>query len=362
MTTDKKIDRKDLQAVYASLNRSFKKTLVFRIGIDAGFFSEFNYLIFTMLYCLEHKIQFKLYSDDANFAYEKGWSDYFEPFCEEVHDRLHARYNVHPPYTSWRKAFREMREKKDLSLLRWRMKSELLACLSKWARFWNRGTPFHYYTQDLLDKIALKNKHYYIPQLGIDGDYVQAYNVMYELVWNLRPAVEKEVETLIRNLSLPAEYVAFQIRGGDKFMEYNLLSVELYLKKLREVVTSVKDIFVLTDDYSLFAELRQKGPEYTWHTFCQKEEQGYYNAAFSQTATVQKKAKMIRFFASVKLLEKASLMVGTITATPCVVIGIRRALKIEWVDFDKDYFFDSIDYSIEKKKTLSEHYLQHRNV
>ena len=78
------MDSVDLLNKYKELNESYKPILVYHVGIDAGFFSEFNDLIFMILYCLEHKIQFKLYSDDANFGIEKGWQDYFEPFCEEV--------------------------------------------------------------------------------------------------------------------------------------------------------------------------------------------------------------------------------------------------------------------------------------
>ena len=65
-------------------NYSFKKVAICHIGIDAGFFCEYSYMLEIMLYCLEHQIQFKLYSKDANFGYEKGWRDYFEPFCVEV--------------------------------------------------------------------------------------------------------------------------------------------------------------------------------------------------------------------------------------------------------------------------------------
>ena len=63
----------DLATKYHLLNRSFKKTMIYHIGIDAGFFTEYTYMLHAMLYCLQHKIQFKLYSDDANFGWEKGW-------------------------------------------------------------------------------------------------------------------------------------------------------------------------------------------------------------------------------------------------------------------------------------------------
>lgn len=61
----------DLSTRYRLLNNSFKKTMIYHIGIDAGFFTEYTYMLHAMLYCLQHKIQFKLYSDDANFGWEK---------------------------------------------------------------------------------------------------------------------------------------------------------------------------------------------------------------------------------------------------------------------------------------------------
>ena len=58
----------DLATRYRLLNSSFKKTMIYHIGIDAGFFTEYTYMLHAILYCLQHKIQFKLYSDDANFC------------------------------------------------------------------------------------------------------------------------------------------------------------------------------------------------------------------------------------------------------------------------------------------------------
>lgn len=47
---------------YKEVNESFKKVLIFKIGINSGFFSEYNNMILAMLYCLENRIQFKLSS------------------------------------------------------------------------------------------------------------------------------------------------------------------------------------------------------------------------------------------------------------------------------------------------------------
>ena len=47
----------DLATKYRLLNSSFKKTMIYHIGIDAGFFTEYTYMLHAMLYCLQHKIR-----------------------------------------------------------------------------------------------------------------------------------------------------------------------------------------------------------------------------------------------------------------------------------------------------------------
>ena len=58
---------------YFEINNSFSQKLVYHLGSEAGFFSEYNNMILAMLYCLKHKIKFVLYSKDANFGFEKGY-------------------------------------------------------------------------------------------------------------------------------------------------------------------------------------------------------------------------------------------------------------------------------------------------
>ena len=43
------MDSVDLLNKYKELNESYKPILVYHVGIDAGFFSEFNDLIFMIL-------------------------------------------------------------------------------------------------------------------------------------------------------------------------------------------------------------------------------------------------------------------------------------------------------------------------
>ncbi|MCU1360871.1 MAG: hypothetical protein JWN99_2160 [Ilumatobacteraceae bacterium] len=58
------------------LNRSFQRVYVHHVGASgAGFFSEFNNVILAMLYCVHHRIQFRLTSANASFAVDRGFDD-----------------------------------------------------------------------------------------------------------------------------------------------------------------------------------------------------------------------------------------------------------------------------------------------
>ena len=60
---------------YDALNNSFEKTLIFRFGDQAGFFSELNNLILAVLYCLDSRIRCALYTSQVSPAIH--WNDYF---------------------------------------------------------------------------------------------------------------------------------------------------------------------------------------------------------------------------------------------------------------------------------------------
>ena len=346
----------DILEKYTELNKHFEKTLVFHLGIDAGFFSEYNYMISMILYCLENKVKFKLYSADANFSYDKGWTDFFQPFCEEVNENFHSYCNRHPDYTSWKSVWKKLIYEKDLSLLLWKIKSKFFFIIAHTRCFFNKKRKFDYYTFDLFDKIGKLNRVYNIPELGIKGDYIQAYNRIFDLTWRLNSVVNSNIDNLIEGLDLPESFIACQIRGGDKSIEYNLLPIELYIEEIKKI-SILRDVFVLTDDFRIISQLRELAPEYCWYTLCQEKEMGYYNSTFAKTEPEVKREQMVRFFASIRIMESATVFLGTITATPSIVIGTRKYPDGYWVDFEKDWFLSTIDLTIAEKRALSEKYL-----
>ena len=71
---------KTLLDLYHRVNDRSSPRFVYHLGGDSGFFSEYNNMILAILYCLDKKIRFSIYSKDANFKYKEGWNDYFSPF------------------------------------------------------------------------------------------------------------------------------------------------------------------------------------------------------------------------------------------------------------------------------------------
>ena len=176
----------DLATKYRLLNSSFKKTMIYHIGIDAGFFTDYTYMLHAMLYCLQHKIQFKLYSDDANFGWEKGWEDCFAPFCEQVHEPFHHTYNTHR-LPSWQALMQDKKLSKT-KLLKWKLKVTCKNIIGKALAFFTYGKPVLLNFQVTFNP----NQRFHILELGIDGDYLHTFQKLTEITWKLNDTTAQE--------------------------------------------------------------------------------------------------------------------------------------------------------------------------
>ncbi|NDV81635.1 hypothetical protein [Bacteroides sp. 51] len=305
---------KDIIEEYKKLNSSFRKTLIFHLGVDSGFFAEYTYMVNAMLYCLQHKIQFKIYSADANFGYDKGWTDYFIPFCEEVTEEFHRKHNIHT-VPKWNKILSSSLKQKSIRLIKWKLKTILI-------NFRASILALQTYKKRVLLNHSVHfnhNQHFRIPELGIDGDYIHAFGIMVDITFRFNKETTDECNKLISGLQLPPHYIGCQVRGGDKVTETELLPPEHYIHILSNQAKN-KPVFVLTDDYAIFARLQQLSPNTHWLTLCTPEEKGYVNSAFTQTGYIQKRNKMTRFLASMKVLLASDYFIGSITTGPSLFL------------------------------------------
>ncbi|MDF9830955.1 hypothetical protein [Parabacteroides sp. PF5-6] len=299
--------RETLAKKYEQLNAQFSRQLVYRIGLEAGFFSEYNNMILAMLYCLDHKIQFKLYSKDANFDKENGWTGFFKPFCAEDHTETGK---VHYRTANWRFALKRL----------FKGQKSAFRSFIPYFLFFKKQL----YTQDVFGKCrdVSPRKHYHIPELGIEGNLQDACARLIELTWRYNEETEIAVDHYKKRNNLPEQYIGLHIRGGDKSEEADLLAVDIYIKKA-EALSGIRDTFVLTDDYSIIEKLRQHYPEWTFHTLCDTDERGYFHEKFVEESAEMKRNKLIKLFASMDILAGASLFIGTFSSNPGMYLGMR---------------------------------------
>lgn len=178
---------------------------------------------------------------------------------------------------------------------------------------------------------------YDIPELNIKGDISQACKVLVEITWGYREDINEKLHDYIRNLQLNNDFISCQIRAGDKYVEYDLLSINIYIEYLKKY-PDIKNIFVLTDDYSVIMQLETAFPQWNWYTLCGDNEHGYVHAEFKQNSKIKRKEQLIKFFASIEIIHLSNVFLGTVTSNPSIFSSLRDSYKTCFVDYDKDVF------------------------
>ena len=312
---------------YNKLNNSFKQTLVFHVGWRAGFFSEYNNMILAMIFCIINKIKFVLYSNDATFKYQTGWNDYFLPFCESTNNPIHKYLNMRPIQL-------KITEIKNLKTLNWYIKINVFNLLAKLSKPF---VSFDYYTQDLWNKIRHLDidSNYCIPALAINGNLLDACNVMVKLTWNYNTQTQNAINTLISSVQLPKKYVGLHIRRGDKSTETKLLDRQKYMDKVKPL-SDIRALFISTDDYQIIEDISMEYKEYVIYTLCNKDERGYFQEKFIKQDKEMIKRAHENLFASIDLLNNAQYFIGTFTSNLGIFLGMRMPQnKITSIDLDK---------------------------
>lgn len=301
---------------YNEINHSFKQKCIFKVGKSQGFFSEINNMIYAMLYCLEHKIKFILTSTNANFAPEKGWEEFFLPFCEQIDSDFHAcNYNVRY-------------QKQVKKSIRKRFKIFVY-------KLFNRTL----LTQDIFTKVYpdYMDKHIDIPQLGLQGRTNDIIKPFAEIVWRFNSQTQSEIDEVIASFKLPEKYAAMQMRRGDKVTIHGTMTAtpDEYMEEFKKL-SNLKDILLLCDDYDDVKHLIDNYKDYRFYTICKPDEHGYSNAAFQDLSWDKKRSKTVELFATIDAMTRAEIFLGTEIANPQLFLRM-------FLDKDKFYLMDYID-------------------
>lgn len=298
---------------YRKLNESYDRRLIYHVGQSCGFFVELNYMLDAMLYALAHGRQFQIYSEDANFGTGCGWTEYFLPFCTEVHESLHRQNNFHRPPT-WRHILHCALTERRPQLIAWRMKLAMLTLAGHAKAYMAYG----HHVMLGQDVPAQHEAHYHIAELGIDGDYYHAYSQLAQMIWHFQPHIIHLQSVAMQSLNMPPRYAGIHIRGGDKATEALLIDGCTMVERL--ATCDGDNIFVLTDDIRLLDDVRRNYPSLHFFSLCQPTDTGYNHQSFCHSDPHTKQAAITRLLLSVDILLRSHTFVGSITTGPSVFI------------------------------------------
>lgn len=308
---------------YTALNNSFKKKLVFRIGADSGFFSNYNNLVLALLYCLKHRIKFVLYSDHSPFAMRDGWNDFFVPFPAVNTDRINKDYNLRTYIIELSK------EAKLQKAIKYQYITTVYKAL----------TGITYLTQDLWPHhrdAAFAEEVFNIPELGwYSTPLLEATQAVIKAFWHYNAASAPLIAAFTASVELPQEYISLHVRAGDKFTETQAYDFSEYMIPAARFSRN-RHAFVLTDDYTVMEQLWAQYPEWQFYTLCEPDERGYFHRDFVQQSPELKYRQHLKLFANMDICAGSTKFIGTYSSNPGMYMGMRIGQeKCFCLDFDK---------------------------
>lgn len=313
---------------YNKLNKSFKRKYVFTFGSEGGFYSEFNNMVFAMIYCLKYQYRFVLYTGNSKFNIDKGWTDFFEPFCDEITQSwFHKKFNKRETAPKIKAKYYPV----------WQLYHLLF-----------KNSSFTYQLFHKFYNADFERERFDFPELGIKGNLREVSREFVKMIYRFNEETYAQIISVVNGINLPAKYISLNIRRGDKDTEFGFVPVSAYIDKARALV-DLKDVFILTDDYTVIEDLKGAHTDLKFYTLVQNTERGYVHSDFMKENSQKRKADLIKLFASLEIMAKSSLVVGTYTTNPGLFLGMYMpgdkfisVQKVSWYQFEKDDVKDFI--------------------
>lgn len=296
--------------IYKQLNESYHRKFIHHFGTGNGFFSELNSLLFSVLFCLQNKLRLELYSKDAYFTFGNGWNEYFESFCPEFkNDFIGKRIS--------RDYINNSRNNHICYLYKILTRNDILNDI-----YWFCRTGW------------FEHNYFNIPELGINGDIKQAMKVIIPIVYRFNEKYQTIINNYVNELNLPERYFSLHIRAGDKITERKYIIPQLYFEKAISM-TDCHNVFIATDDYNIYKQLKNNNPDYSFFTSTSPEENGYDQEIIASSSNEHIRQNLIELFAAIQIFLQSELLVGTYSSNPGMFVGMLIDNKMIGIDFDK---------------------------
>ena len=312
------MDIRDFTEQYKKINQTFDQKLVYRLGASSGFFSEFNNMIFSLLFCLRKGISVELNSHHNNMA-EKGWSEFFKPVLPENDQKWHIKYN-HPWVSPRPKTF----------------KAYLFNCYYLFLCCRNK---IDFITSDIFHQARLQktSEMVNVPGISLHCDFVTYCHYLIQMIYRFNDQTQHEINNIISKISLNKPYAGLHIRRGDKDTETKFIDFFRYMSMV-ESTTDIRTIFVATDDFNIVNALEKEYSNWDILTLEDDTKKGYSQKAYDEMSFENKNKHLLRFLASVELLYMADIFVGTFSSNVGLFLKMRRDDNHPTLAVDYDQF------------------------
>jgi hypothetical protein len=279
-----------------------KKNVIWQFT-QRGFGSEVCLMLLAWLYCLDKNMNFYLSSRHSNIAYQLGWQDYFEPFCDEI-DHWSLQFELRRARHCFRK---------------WIVKNIQHVFIG--TRFLNCPDIMpEFMSHEFLGKL------FKLPQFGMEnGTAYDACRILFHKAYHMNHPTQQAVEKRLSELSLPAAgYATVHIRRGDKIKESPMCPIEDYLAKVRAVNPTVRHVFVMTDDFSVVESIRETHKEWVVYTLCQPSSRGHLQRDFNRKTRETRRVETIQLLAEIEIATRSLFYVGTCSSNIARLIGVYK--------------------------------------
>lgn len=284
-----------------------RKRALFRVGANAGLYSEIGNMILAARWCRASGVEFVLDSAWPNFTVpgDSGWTRIFLPSCEEYQfpsaedaARLNPR---HPPANgSVGTEISRFKEEAGFQFLTWEM-------------------------------MGLARS----PDNFNDPGFMDQVRTVCAEMYRFNDWAAEEVRKNMDVPTLPGKYAAVHIRWGDKRTEAPTLPVKRYMEKLSSI-TDLRDCFVMCDDYRAYQELVRSYPGWTFHTRVSPEDLGYDHEKFLKLSPQYRMEKNLFLMGAMEILARAEVVCGTRSSNPGMFLPMYMDCPERFVGVDQE--------------------------
>ncbi|MBQ0908397.1 hypothetical protein KBJ98_06755 [Flavobacterium sp. F-328] len=267
---------------------------------DRGFGSEINNLLYAINYSNKKKYEFILESSIWNFKFKNGWNDYFyslkiDNFSVSFRIRLLKLF-----ISSIGKNYTNLHFNWDSSSLPIKQKIfKIVICLIKGRYIITSFETFSDLRRFTVEEIVSNMNPFKI-----------SINKILIKIWQLRL---ENFDSFKKTKIIGNDYIVMHIRRGDKISsgEDILYTVQDYIDVMLNLNTSTNTIFLMSDDFGTFLEIKEKLPNYTIFTIADSERNGHIQSDFNELSISSRKNEMISLLTEIEIARNCRFFIGS---------------------------------------------------